>query len=165
MSFTSLKRPRILFGGGAGVAAVTVLALALGSANVGAASTKTVAAAATPTTSPNNDAPHANVDPFGAPTGNGDYKVPAPPESPTLVPTIGTKTTQRLYGADPFQEAVSITQHIWPSAVPLNAPSGNDTVPDRPRAVTLLTPDDPLTAITATPLVHFPDDAPVLYVN
>jgi hypothetical protein len=165
MSFTSLKRPRILFGGGAGIAAVTVVALALGSANVGAASTKTVAAAATPTTSPNNDAPNANVDPFGAPTGNGDYKVPAPPESPTLVPTIGTKTTQRLYGADPFQEAVSITQHIWPSAVPLNAPSGNDNVPDRPRAVTLLTPDDPLTAITATPLVHFPDDAPVLYVN
>jgi hypothetical protein len=30
--------------------------------------------------------------------------------------------------------------------------------------VTLLMPDDPLTAITATPIVHFPDDAPVLYV-
>jgi hypothetical protein len=36
---------------------------------------------------------------------------------------------------------------------------------DRPRAVTLLTTDDPLTAITATPLIHFPDNAPVLYVT
>jgi hypothetical protein len=81
------------------------------------------------------------------------------------VPTIGTKTTQRLYGADPYQEAVSITQHIWPAALAENAPGGNDNVPDRPRAVTLLTADDPLTAITATPLVHFPDDAPILYVT
>ena len=74
---------------------------------------------------------------------------------------LSTKTTTRLYGADPFEEAVSITQHIWPAALPENAPN---LVPDRPRAVTLLTPDDPLTAITATPLIHFPDDAPVLYV-
>jgi hypothetical protein len=37
-----------------------------------------------------------NMNPFGAPTGNGDFKVPSPPEQPTLVPTIGTKTTQRL---------------------------------------------------------------------
>jgi hypothetical protein len=28
-----------------------------------------------------------------------------------------------------------------------------------------MTPDQPLTAITATPLIHFPDDAPVLYVT
>jgi hypothetical protein len=88
--------------------------------------------------------------------------VPPPPESPTLSPTIATKTTTRLYGADPFEEAISITQHIWPAALPENAPN---LVPDRPRAVTLLTPDDPLTAITATPLIHFPDDAPVLYVT
>src|SRR3954463_3752196 len=165
MSFTSLKRPRILFGAGAGVAAVTVVALALGSANVGAASTKTLAAAAAPTTSPNNDAPNTNVDPFGAPTGNGDYKVPPPPESPTLVPTIGTKTTQRLYGTDPFQMAVSVTQHIWPAVVAENAPNENNNDPDRPWGLTLLTPDDPLTAITAVPLLHFPDDAPILYVT
>jgi hypothetical protein len=88
--------------------------------------------------------------------------VPPPPEAPTLSPTIATKTTTRLYGADPFEEAISITQHIWPAALPENAPN---LVPDRPRAVTLLTPDDPLTAITATPLIHFPDDAPVLYVT
>jgi hypothetical protein len=28
-----------------------------------------------------------------------------------------------------------------------------------------LTPDDPLTAITAVPLLHFPNDAPILYVT
>src|ERR1019366_2616409 len=106
-----------------------------------------------------------NLYPFGAPTGNGDFTVPAPPEEPTLVPTIGTKTTQRLYGANPFEEAVSVTQHVWPAALPENAPGESDNVPDRPWGLTLLTPDDPLTAITATPLIHFPDDAPILYVT
>jgi hypothetical protein len=81
------------------------------------------------------------------------------------VPTIGTKTTQRLYGANPFEEAVSVTQHVWPAALPENAPGESDNVPDRPWGLTLLTPDDPLTAITATPLIHFPDDAPILYVT
>jgi hypothetical protein len=81
------------------------------------------------------------------------------------VPTIGTKTTQRIYGGNPFEEAVSVTQHIWPAVVPLNAPTENDNDPDRPWGLTLLTPDDPLTAITAVPLIHFPDDAPILYVN
>jgi hypothetical protein len=103
--------------------------------------------------------------PFGAPVGNGDFTVPSPPEQPTLVPTIGTKTTQRLYGSTPFEEAVSITQHIWPATRTENAPGENDNDPDRPWALTLVTPDDPLTAITATPLIHFPDDAPILYVT
>ena len=106
-----------------------------------------------------------NLYPFGAPTGGAAVKVPPPPEEPTLSPTIATKTTTRLYGANPFEEAVSITQHIWPAAVPLNNPSENDNDPDRPWGLTLVTPDDPLTAITATPLIHFPDDAPVLYVT
>jgi hypothetical protein len=106
-----------------------------------------------------------NLYPFGAPTGNGDFKVPPPPEQPTLVPTIATKTTTRLYGANPFEEAVSVTQHIWPAVVPENDPTENDNVPDRPWGLTLVTPDDPLTAITAVPLVHFPDDAPILYVR
>jgi hypothetical protein len=47
----------------------------------------------------------------------------------------------------------------------LNAPNENDNDPDRPWALTLLTPDDPLTAISAVPLLHFPDDAPILYVT
>ncbi|HEX4680257.1 MAG TPA: hypothetical protein VH210_13750 [Gaiellaceae bacterium] len=109
--------------------------------------------------------PDPNLYPFGAPTGHGDYTVPPPPGSPTLVPTIATKTTTRIYGADPFQEAVSVTQHIWPAVVPENNASENNNVPDRPWGLTLLTPDDPLTAITAVPLLHFPDDAPILYVT
>jgi hypothetical protein len=72
------------------------------------------------------------MDPFGAPSSKADYAVPPPPGEPTLVPTIGTKTTQRLYGANPFQEAVSVTQHVWPAALPLNAPNENNNVPDRP---------------------------------
>jgi hypothetical protein len=103
--------------------------------------------------------------PFGVPSGGPAVNVPPPPESPTLAPTITTKTTTRLYGSNPFEEAVSVTQHIWPAALPENAPGENDNVPDRPWGVTLVTPDDPLTAMTATPLIHFPDDAPILYVT
>ena len=118
------------------------------------------------TASPSSQAPPTSQqDPFGAPGTKPDYAVPPPPGQPTLVATIGTKTTQRLYGADPFQEAVSVTQHVWPSALPENAPNENNNDPDRPWGVTLLTPDDPLTAITAVPLLHFPDDAPILYVT
>ena len=64
-----------------------------------------------------------NLYPFGEPSGGPAVKVPSPPGTPTLAPTIATKTTTRLYGADPFEEAVSITQHIWPAALPENAPN------------------------------------------
>src|SRR5829696_1976289 len=109
--------------------------------------------------------------PFGKPSGGVAINVPPPPGQPTLSPTIATKTTTRLYGEDPFEEAVSITQHVWPAARSLTTPSGKTSVaennndPDRPWGLTLLTPDDPLTAITAVPLIHFPNDAPVLYVT
>src|SRR5207253_178105 len=146
MLFNTYMRPRILLAGAAALVAGAAVWLALAGSNAGAAGA-------------------SNQYPFGPPTGSGDFKVPPPPEEPTLVPTIGTKTTQRLYGADPYQEAVSVTQHIWPAALPLNAPGENDNDPDRPWALTLLTPDDPLTDITAVPLVHFPDDAPILYVK
>lgn len=79
--------------------------------------------------------------------------------------TYTTKTTTRIWGSDPFQEAVSVTQHEWPAVVPENDPTENNNVPDRPWALTLVTPDDPLTAISAVPLIHFPDDAPILYVT
>jgi hypothetical protein len=118
-----------------------------------------------PTASTSTPAANSQTYPFGKPSGGPDYTVPQPPGQPTLVPTIGTKTTQRLYGEDPFQEAVSVTQHVWPAALPENAPNENNNDPDRPWGVTLLTPDDPLTAISAVPLLHFPDDAPVLYVT
>jgi hypothetical protein len=121
------------------------------------------AASGTTTTVPNGN--DKNYFPFGAPSGGPAVNVPSPPGAPTLSSTIATKTTTRLYGADPFEEAVSVTQHIWPAVVPLNNPSENNNDPDRPWGVTLVTPDDPLTAITATPLIHFPDDAPMLYVT
>jgi hypothetical protein len=108
---------------------------------------------------------NAETDPFGAPNVGPDYSVPAPPGEPGLIPTIATKTTTRLYGTNPYQEAVSVTQHVWPAALPENAPNENNNVPDRPWAVTLAVPDNPLPAITAVPLLHFPDDAPILYVT
>jgi hypothetical protein len=125
----------------------------------------TVSAGAAPATSTGTSAaPSSQQDPFGKP-GGASFSVPPPADEPNLVSTYATKTTTRLYGANPYQEAVSVTQHIWPAALPLNAPNENNNVPDRPWGLTLLTPDDPLTAITATPLIHFPDDAPVLYVS
>jgi hypothetical protein len=151
---------------GVGLGVVVIGLIVLAAAGVFSGGSTTIGqvhlmntAATTPAT------PNAQMDPFGAPSSKADYAVPPPPGEPTLVPTIGTKTTQRLYGANPFQEAVSVTQHVWPAALPLNAPNENNNVPDRPWALTLLTPDDPLTAISAVPLLHFPDDAPILYVT
>jgi hypothetical protein len=86
-----------------------------------------------------------------------------PPASQPNRANGNTKYTTRLWGANPFQEAVAVTQEVYPA----DGPTGIDTSypDDRPRALTLLTPDDELTAITATPLIHFPDNAPVMYVT
>src|SRR3954454_23894394 len=152
--------------GGAALAAVGLVLIVLAAAGVfsdGSSTVGQVKVATTATSAPAT--PTSQQYPFGAPDGKADYSVPPPPGEPTLVATIGTKTTQRLYGADPVQEAVSVTQHVWPAALPQNAPNENNNDPDRPWGVTLLTPDDALTAITAVPLLHFPDDAPVLYVT
>src|SRR5947209_7103278 len=83
--------------------------------------------------------PDPNLWPFGVVCGR-DYDVPSPPESPSLVPTITTKTTTRIWGTDPFQEAVSVTQHVFPAALPENAPGETNNVPDRPCGVTLIPP-------------------------
>jgi hypothetical protein len=180
MPFNSYVRPRmrILLAGGAALVAGGAIGLAVAGGNAGAQAAATTAAptttrAPTTTTAPTTTAPAApatgssdpNLYPFGAPSGGVAVKVPPPPTEPTLSPTYTTKTTTRIYGSDPFEEAVSVTQHIWPAVVPLNDPSENNNDPDRPWGVTLVTPDDPLTAITATPLIHFPDDAPILYVT
>jgi hypothetical protein len=152
---------------GAVLAAVTIAVVALavvgayqagGAATVGDVKLVTSTAVAPPP-------PNPQTQPFGATSGKADYSVPPPPGQPTLVPTVGTKSTQRLWGANPFQEAVSVTQHVWTSALPENASNENNNDPDRPWGVTLVTPDDPLTAITAVPLLHFPNDAPILYVT
>jgi hypothetical protein len=155
---------------GTGIAAVAILLIVLAAAGVFSGGSNnnlgTVSAGSSPSTSTGTSAsPAVQQYPFGKPSSKADYGVPPPPEEPSLVPTIATRTTTRLYGANVFQEAVSITQHIWPSALPLNAPNERQAPLDRPRALTLLTADDPLTAITATPLIHFPNDAPVLYVT
>jgi hypothetical protein len=160
-------RSRYVVVGGA-LAIVGLVLIVLAAAGVfsgGASNVGHVKVVTSASPSPSPSTPSSQQDPFGAPGAKPDYAVPPPPGQPTLVPTIGTKTTQRLYGADPFQEAVSVTQHVWPSALPENAPNENNNDPDRPWGVTLLTPDDPLTAITAVPLLHFPDDAPILYVT
>jgi hypothetical protein len=158
---------------GVGVAAVGLVLIVLAVAGVFSDDPATVGqvklvtnAAATPAPTPTpTPTPNPETYPFGAPGSRPDYSVPPPPGQPTLVPTVGTKSTQRLYGADPFQAAVSVTQHVWTAALPENAPNENNDDPDRPWGVTLVTPDDPLTAITAVPLLHFPDDAPILYVT
>src|SRR3954469_15428305 len=142
---------------------VLILLAATGVFSLGSSSIRHGKLATTANTTPPTRG--AQTDPFGAPSSKPDYAVPPPPGQPTLAPTVATKTTTRIYGANPFQEAASVTQHIWPAALPENAPNENNNDPDRPWALTLLTPDDPLTAITATPLIHFPDDAPVLYVT
>jgi hypothetical protein len=156
-------RPPVVAGAVAGAAAVVVIVLATAGVFSGGSNTiGTVKLQTAATTTPTGA---SQMDPFGAPGTKPSFSVPLPPGQQTLVKTIATKTTTRLYGGDPFQEAVSITQHIWPSALPENAPGENDNDPDRPWGITLVTPDDPLTAITATPLVHFPNDAPILYVT
>jgi hypothetical protein len=147
-----------------GVAAVVIVLIVLAATGV-FSSSSALGQVSLVTTSKAPATPNAQMDPFGAPKAAPDYTVPPPPGEPGLIPTIATKTTTRLYGANPYQEAVSVTQHVWPAALPENAPNENNNDPDRPWAVTLVTPNDPLTAITAVPLLHFPNDAPILYVN
>jgi hypothetical protein len=99
---------------------------------------------------------------FAVPDPDSPAVSPPPPSQPTRA-NGNTKHTTRLYGEDAFHEAVSVTQLVYPAEGPTGV---NTSYPDdRPRALTLLTPDDPLTGITATPLIHFPDNAPVLYVT
>ncbi len=99
---------------------------------------------------------------FSVPADDSPAVSPPPPSQPTRA-NGNTKHTTRLYGRDAFHEAVAVTQLVYPAEGPTGA---DDSYPDdRPRGLTLVTPDDPLTAITATPLIHFPDNAPVLYVN
>jgi hypothetical protein len=137
------------------------------SPGVSASPIPSASASASPSASPPaSGCPSAdpNFWPFGVVCGR-DFNVPSPPEAPSLIPTITTKTTTRIWGTDPFQQAVSVTQHIFPAAISVNDPNETNNVPDRPWGLTLITPDDPLTGISAVPLLHFPDDAPILFVT
>lgn len=93
-----------------------------------------------------------------------DFTVPAPPQEPTRV-SPDTKYTTRLWGSNPYEEAVSVTQEIYPAARGANSPGETNNVGDRPWGIVLVTPHDPLVGISATPLIHFPNDAPILYVT
>jgi hypothetical protein len=124
---------------GAALAAVGLILILLAAAGVFSGGSETIGNVkvfTTASTSPSSSGSKSNSQqyPFGEPSGTRDYSVPSPPGEPTLVPTIGTKTTQRLYGADPYQEAVSVTQHVWPAAVSENAPNETNNDPDRPWA-------------------------------
>lgn len=163
-------RSRLVAGAGL-VAVATVVALAVSgvfSASAAAPTTTTTASTASPGTTPAGGSVCPNDKsryPFGYPQGGVAVNAPPPPGEPTLSPEYATKTTTRIYGSNPFDEAVSVAQRIWTSALPENLPANADNNADRTRAVTLVTPDDPLTDITATPLIHFPDAAPILYVT
>lgn len=174
-----LKRRRLILG--ASTATLASVGLTLGmtlpsSAAIQAspspsASASTSPATSTPATSTPSATPTSTTGstsqlyPFGKPPAKPDYSVPPPPQDANLVPTYTTKTTTRIWGTDPYEEAVSVTQHEWPAVIPLNNPSENNNVPDRPWGVTLVTTNDPIAAISAVPLIHFPDDAPILYVT
>jgi hypothetical protein len=146
---------------GVGVLAAVVVLAGGGAFPTSAASTP----ALTPGSSNSVDPNDKGIYPFGYPQGGIAVKAPPPPGEPTLAPAYTTKTTTRIYGSDPYEEAVSVAQHVWTAALPENVPANAANNADRTRAVTLVTTDDPLTAITATPLIHFPDAAPILYVT
>ncbi|TCG05102.1 hypothetical protein BZM27_36290 [Paraburkholderia steynii] len=54
---------------------------------------------------------------------------------------------------------------MYTASLPPAAPGEANKASDRPWAVTLLTPDDEIAGISATELIHFPDNAPVLFVG
>ena len=89
-----------------------------------AATTTTTSSSTTTAASGSVNPNDKNLYPFGAPQGGPAVTTPPPAGEPTLAPVYATKTTTRLYGTNPFEEAVSVTQHIWPSVVPLNDPTG-----------------------------------------
>jgi hypothetical protein len=107
-SWKARKKSRVLAGTGmiaAGAVAVS-LGVVLPAAGAPAASARPAAATVTRSTADPNQYP------FGAPSGGVAVNTPPPPGEPTLSPEYTTKTTTRIYGADPFQEAVSVTRHI-----------------------------------------------------
>lgn len=87
-----------------------------------------------------------------------------PPPAPYRL-NANTKYTTRLYGTDPYQMAVSVTNEVYPVGRAINAPHELNNVNDRPWGVVLIRAHSPLTGIPAVELVHFPNDAPVLFVT
>ena len=93
-----------------------------------------------------------------------DFQSTLPPGQPSAA-IADTEYSTRLYGNDPYQEAVAVTRHVYTASQPLAAANEKNTAADRPWGLTLITPDDPIAGISAVELVHFPDNAPILFVN
>ncbi|CAD6557491.1 hypothetical protein LMG28727_06391 [Paraburkholderia kirstenboschensis] len=89
---------------------------------------------------------------------------PPPPGQPSAL-IADTEYTTRLFGRTPVEEAIAVTRHVYTASLPPAAPGEANKASDRPWAVTLLTPDDEIAGISATELIHFPDNAPVLFVG
>lgn len=80
-------------------------------------------------------------------------------------PVDDTMYTTRLPGATPADEAIAVTRHTFTAAFPPDSKGEGDDPADRPRAVILVDPGDEVAAISAAELIHFPDDAPILFTN
>src|SRR5438309_2006872 len=99
-----------------------------------------------------------------ADAATSDFSQTPPPGQPSAT-VADTEYSTRLFGNNPYEEAVAVTRHVYTASQPLTAPDEKNTAADRPWGVTLVTPDDPIAAISAVELVHFPDNAPILFVD
>src|SRR4030081_125573 len=99
-----------------------------------------------------------------ADAATSDFSQTPPPGQPSAT-VADTEYSTRLFGNNPYEEAVAVTRHPYTASQPLTAPNEKNTAADRPWGVTLVTPDDPIAAISAVELVHFPDNAPIMFVN
>lgn len=66
-----------------------------------------------------------------------------------------TLNTARIGGADPVETAVAVAQNIYPATFEDNKPNGIILVPD----------DDWRAAVLAAEIIHFPVNAPILYIK
>lgn len=98
---------------------------------------------------------------LAAPTS---FTPPALPGQPSA-DVANTRYTTRLFGKTPAEVAVSVTRHAFTATLPLSDPKTKDAHPDRPWSVILVTPDDPIAAISAAELIQFPNNAPILFVD
>lgn len=91
----------------------------------------------------------------------------SPPTSSAGVgsPIADTMYTTRLFGKTPAEEAVAVTRHTFTAAFPPDASGEGDDPAERPRAVILVDPSDEIAGITASQLIHFPNDAPILFTD
>ena len=92
---------RVGLSGAAVLAVAAGIWIAVGHVGSGVAATQRSSATANRTVLTDK-----NLNPFGAPAGNGDFKVPGPPEEPTLVPTSGFVDIAHLFA----DEAAAFTR-------------------------------------------------------